>query len=90
VIPRRLCRIRCGEAVLRLAAVLVDLDCTDTDRRAGAFAPALLCVEFAVNEYDATADDFPSRRSLVASVFQNAPNFVVEGFDDPVLERDID
>ena len=43
--------------MLYLAAVLIDLDCADADGRAGTLAPALPCVELAINEDDAIADD---------------------------------
>ena len=56
-LPRRLCRIRRREAVFRHAAVLVDLDRADTDRRAGWLALSLLRIEFAVDEDDTIADD---------------------------------
>ena len=43
--------------MLRHAAMLVDLDRADTDRRAGWLALSLLRIELAVDEDDAIADD---------------------------------
>ena len=43
--------------MFRLAAVLVDLDRADTNRRAGRLALSLLRIEFAVDEDDTVADD---------------------------------
>ena len=56
-LPRRLRRIRRRETVLRHAAVLVDLDRANADRRAGRLALTFLRIEFAVDEDDTIADD---------------------------------
>ena len=70
--------------MLRLAAVLVDLDRADTDRRAGRLALTFLRVEFAVDEDDTIADDLRCR-SLLAAVVQHVPDLVIETGDDPVF-----
>jgi hypothetical protein len=43
--------------VLDLAAVLVDFDRADTNRKAGALAPAFLGIKLAVDDDDARAGD---------------------------------
>ena len=84
-LPRRPRRIRCREAVLGLAAVLVDLDRADADGRAGRLALSLLRVELAVDEDDAIADDLPIVAHLSLPLVQHVPDFVIEAGDDPVL-----
>ena len=63
-IPGRSCRVRCREAVFHLAAVLIDLDCADANRRPWGFALPHLRVEFGINEYDARTRDRPELAHL--------------------------
>ena len=85
-VPWRAGGIGRRQAVLSLAAMLVDLDCADTDGRAGRLALPFLRIEFAVDEDDAIADDLPARRSFVAAVLQHVPEFRDRGYHDPSLE----
>ena len=52
------CRIWRRQSVLDHAAVLVNLDRTKTNWRARTFALTLLCIELAVFDNDARANDF--------------------------------
>ena len=56
-IPRRSRGIRRCKAVLRLAAVLIDLDRANADRKTRALALAFPRIEFAIDEYDTRASD---------------------------------
>ena len=60
MIPRRLRRVRCREAVLRHAAMLIDLGRTDTNRGAGRLALTFLRIELAIDEDNAITDNLPA------------------------------
>lgn len=65
VIPRCPSGVGCREAVVRLAAFLVDVDGTDANWWAGSLALALLCVELTVNKDDAITYNLPARAHLL-------------------------
>ena len=77
--PKAVVRIRGREAVFRLAAVLVDLDCTDTDRWTGRLALPFLRIELGIDEDDAIADDLPVSAHLVLPC-SNTSQFRVRGW----------
>src|SRR6516165_4552046 len=74
-IPRRTLGIRCSELVLNDLIIFVDLNRTNTNRKAGDFSPALFGIELAVGKYGAGANDlaiaahfaFPSARRVQTS-----------------------
>src|SRR6516225_7478936 len=74
-VPRRSLWVRCSKPVLNDLIILVDLDRTNTNRKAGDFSPAFFGIELAVGKYDARANDlaiaahfaFPSARMVQTS-----------------------
>ena len=73
-------------------AVLIKLDCTKTNRRAGALTLILLGVKLGIFENDARADDFSIAAHwllLLATVVQNILSLVVEAVYNPILGCDV-
>src|SRR6516164_1552230 len=58
-IPRRSLWIGWSEPMFNDLIMLVDLNRTNTNRKAGDFSPAFFCIELAVGKYDARANDLP-------------------------------
>ena len=64
-VPWCSCGIGCREAVLCLAAFLINLDGTNASWWAGRLALSLLCVKLTVNKDDAIAHNLPARTHLL-------------------------